>query len=88
MEGEHEAWLDVLAGKNHKLTHGYYVTKQPATQELSQKPDHATARENEKNFFATDSHWQNVSRDIRNRTGVPKLTSELSRLLSQLIEQT
>ncbi len=80
--------MEILAGRRHPLTHGYYVTKQPATLELNQKLDHATARGNEALFFSTDKHWRHVSTDTRNRMGVPKLTAELSKLLSHLIEAT
>lgn len=86
--GEEQAWLDVLDGKRHILKHGYYVTKQPAVADLVKKLDHEEVREMEQDFFATTPPWSSVAVTIRNRMGVTNLTKELSRLLSQLIEQT
>ncbi len=86
--GEHEAWMEVLSGRRHPLTHGYYVTKQRDIQELKEKWDHATARAKERQWFNSDQHWINAKTEVRNRMGVPKLTSELSKLLSHLIEAT
>ena len=87
-DGEHGPWMEILTGRRHPLTHGYFVTKQPGIQDLKEKLHHGAARERENTFFNTDKHWSGVSSEIRNRTGVPKLTTELSNLLGQLIATT
>ncbi|KAH8117944.1 P-loop containing nucleoside triphosphate hydrolase protein [Phellopilus nigrolimitatus] len=87
-EGEHQPWLNVLAGRDHPLHHGYYVTKQPAVIELSEKLDHGDARKREREYFSTVTPWNAAESHIKTRMGVPNLTKELSRLLSQLIELT
>ncbi|KLO09761.1 hypothetical protein SCHPADRAFT_857550 [Schizopora paradoxa] len=88
LESEHQQWFDILEGRRHPLTHGYYVTKQPAARDLMAKLDHSAAREQELVFFSSDPYWRNAKSDIRNRMGVQKLTAELSKLLSHLIEAT
>ncbi len=91
-EGEEDNWLEILGakgalGSKYKLNNGYFVTKQPALAELKVKLDHSEAREREKVFFQTVSPWKDLPKRFRDRMGVPNLTMELSRLLSQLIEK-
>lgn len=87
-QGEEAAWLEVLQGRRHRLHHGYFVTKQPAAVELSEQLDHDEAREREREFFAGKSPWKTAGSAVKARMGVPNLTRELSKLLSQLIEKT
>ncbi len=91
-EGEEDNWLEILTGKGalgskYKLHNGYFVTKQPALAELKVKLEHSEARAREKIFFETTSPWKDLPKRTRDRMGVPNLTVELSRLLSQLIEK-
>lgn len=90
--GEEDTWLEILSGRGtlgskYKLHNGYYVTKQPALAELKDKLEHSEARAREKKFFDTTSPWKDLPKGTRDRMGVPNLTVELSRLLSQLIEK-
>ncbi|KAG8903486.1 hypothetical protein FRB99_003229 [Tulasnella sp. 403] len=84
--GEEQMWLNVLEGRRHPLLHGYYMTKQPATKELSEKLSFEEARRREQEFFETTPIWANST--ASNRLGTPNLTKNLSRLLSGLIDQT
>lgn len=84
--GEESAWLDVLEGRRHPLTHGYYMTKQPAMKELSEKLPWDEARQRERLYFESTAVWANSG--ATNRLGTPNLTQSLSRLLSELIDQT
>ncbi|THH08883.1 hypothetical protein EW145_g2400 [Phellinidium pouzarii] len=50
-EGEHSAWIKVLAGETNVLAHGYYVTKQPAVSELREKLSYEEGQDRECKFF-------------------------------------
>ncbi|KAL5513678.1 hypothetical protein ACEPAH_4077 [Sanghuangporus vaninii] len=86
--GEHDAWLDILAGRKHPLTHGYYVAKLASAAELQAGITYDDNRNREMRFFASESPWCDQVSSIRQRMGVPNLTARLSVLLSQLIEKT
>ncbi|KAL5536401.1 hypothetical protein ACEPAF_223 [Sanghuangporus sanghuang] len=88
LPGEHDAWLDILAGRKHPLTHGYYVTKLASAAELKSKITYDENRDREMKFFANESPWCDQVSSIVQRMGVPNLTAHLSVLLSQLIEKT
>ncbi|EJC99591.1 uncharacterized protein FOMMEDRAFT_92854 [Fomitiporia mediterranea MF3/22] len=87
-DGEHKQWLDVLAGRKHPLTHGYYVTKQASPAELQERLAYEQGREREWSYFANQSPWREQDSRVCQRLGVPNLTTRLSTLLSQLIEKT
>lgn len=87
-EGEHADWIEVLSGRKHPLTHGYYVTKQAGPAELKSKLTYEEGRERELSFFSSVSPWASQEARVRQRMGVPNLTKQLSMLLSQLIEKT
>jgi hypothetical protein len=88
-EGEHKTWLDVLEGYRHPLKHGYFVTKQPGPTDLEKGTTFDKARKEEKAFFEK-GFWAsaNVAAKTKTRMGIPKLTAELSKLLSGLIDKT
>ena len=83
-EGDHHPWLTIAANGNRawKLTHGWYVTKQCSTTELSQNlsPEEVLAKE--RSFFKDKEPWKGLEQD---RFGTPKLADALSDLLSQMI---
>ena len=83
-EGDHHPWLTIAANENRawKLTHGWYVTKQCSTTELSQNlsPEEVLAKE--RTFFKDTEPWKGLE---QNRFGTPKLADALSNLLSQMI---
>lgn len=87
-EGEHSHWIDVLSGRKHPLSHGYYVTKQAGPVDLQSKLTYEEGRKRELMFFSSVSPWSTQEARIRERMGVPNLTKQLSLLLSQLIEKT
>lgn len=72
----------------HMLKKGYYITKQPGPNELVKRNSFEESRRQEKEFFASTESWKSSTAYIKSRTGIPKLTAELSRLLSQLIMHT
>jgi Dynamin central region len=80
--------MDVLRGRRHVLKRGYYVTKQPGPDELTKKLSFEDSRRMEQEFFATTEPWRSGTVEVKSRIGIPKLTTELSRLLSNLIMQT
>jgi len=86
--GEESTWIEVLEGKRHLLKKGYFVTKQPGPNDLLKKNSFEESRRQEQEFFATTEPWKSSTEQIKYRTGIPKLTAELSRLLSLLIMQT
>lgn len=81
-------WVDVLEGRKHRLAHGYYITKQPAHNELTQNLTFDEARRREKEYFASHPTWSSRNSDAKKRMGTPQLALNLSRLLSNLIDKT
>ncbi|KAF8486541.1 P-loop containing nucleoside triphosphate hydrolase protein [Gautieria morchelliformis] len=88
VSGEESTWMDVLLGRRHALKKGYYVTKQPGPEDLKKKLSFEDSRRREQEFFATTEPWKSSAEQVKSRIGIPKLTAELSRLLSNLIMQT
>lgn len=80
--------MEVLEGRRHILKKGYYVTKQPGPNDLIKKNSFEESRRQEQEFFATVEPWKSSTEKIKSRTGIPKVTAELSSLLSNLITQT
>lgn len=87
-EGEEKGWLDIIEGRKHFLKLGYFLTKQPAPKDVEDKISHQAARNAELRFFNDHSLWSTCSVDVRNRMGTSRLGKTLSKLLSQLIDQT
>src|SRR5690606_27003997 len=85
--GEHTQWLSILRGKAHKLSHGYFVTKQPSQEQLDSGISHAEARRLEAEFFRTTEPWATELRDLSHRFGTVHLTQYLSQQLAQQIHQ-
>lgn len=83
--GTHDAWVDIIRGRSHKLAHGYFVTKQPNHQGLSMGVDGATARRQEREFFETTEPWCTELSDMKERFGTPALASYLAEQLGRLI---
>jgi hypothetical protein len=85
--GDYDQWYDILSGKNHQVSHGYFVTKQPSQQRLNGGIDHATARAEEVDFFEKTAPWNSEFREFKNRFGTPALQKYLSECLCDLIRQ-
>jgi hypothetical protein len=78
-------WLRIMEAKAHRLTHGYYCTKQPNDKERAQGIKSETARERERTFFEETAPWKTSSAKVR--LGTPNLVGTLSHLLMQLIRE-
>jgi len=78
---------DVLQGRNYKLGHGYYVTRQPSQVELDDGIDHRKARSRELEFFSQNHPWNTAFDSFKNRFGTQQLQEKLSKLLAKQILQ-
>ncbi|KAF9020048.1 P-loop containing nucleoside triphosphate hydrolase protein [Hymenopellis radicata] len=85
--GEESGWLDILHGRKHRLHHGYFVTKQPGPEELLENLAHAEARKREASYFTSTLPWRTVLQTTKSRVGVPNLTTQLSKLLTERISE-
>ena len=84
--GEEPAWVEVIRGQRHVLTHGYFITKQPDIQELTEKLSWERARKRERAYFEKNEIWAKAG--AADRLGTTNLTNKLSSLLSILIKAT
>ncbi|KAK6346526.1 hypothetical protein TWF696_006651 [Orbilia brochopaga] len=87
LEGEFEQWIRILRGNEHRLHHGYFVTKQPSQQQLLERISHSAARASEEEFFQTREPWQTELADLKDRFGTINLQRYLSKQLANLIRQ-
>lgn len=85
LDGEQSGWLDILEGRKHHLSLGYFITKQPGPKD---QLSHAEARTAERDFFANDETWSKCPSSIQGRMGTKQLGVSLSLLLSRLIDRT
>ncbi|PBK78407.1 hypothetical protein ARMSODRAFT_947314 [Armillaria solidipes] len=81
-----DLWLDVIEGRRHPLTHGYYCTRQPDDKDREESITPEQARAKEKLFFETTPPWSNCTQ--QKRFGTNNLIDTLSRLLIQVINET
>jgi len=81
-----DLWLDVIEGRRHSLTHGYYCTRQPDDAERSRGITSADARVAESTYFKDTSPWSTSVH--KHRFGTNNLISTLSTLLVQIIKDT
>jgi hypothetical protein len=79
-------WLDVVEGRRHPLTHGYYCTRQPDDDERLKKITTAEAREAEVNFFNRTAPWKESK--YQARFGTANLVATLSVLLVRIITES
>lgn len=76
-------WLDVIEGRRHPLTHGYYCTRQPDDSQRAAMITSSQARLAETEFFKKTMPWAgSVNRE---RFGTDNLIATLSGLLIQII---
>ncbi|KAK6507998.1 hypothetical protein TWF481_006417 [Arthrobotrys musiformis] len=85
--GEHDQWIKILRGHEHRLPHGYFVTKQPSQQQLLKRISHAGARRLEDDFFNGEDPWNTELADLSDRFGTVNLQKYLSKQLAGLIRQ-
>ncbi|KAH9830095.1 P-loop containing nucleoside triphosphate hydrolase protein [Rhodofomes roseus] len=85
---QQEHWLDVLEGRNaqHRLTHGYFCTRQPDDAERREGITTAKARTAEATFFTKTSPWSRSSH--QHRFGTANLVKTLSALLTHIIDDS
>ncbi|KAK0239883.1 P-loop containing nucleoside triphosphate hydrolase protein [Armillaria nabsnona] len=81
-----DLWLDVIEGRRHPLTHGYYCTRQPDDKDREESITPEQARAKEKLFFETTPPWSKCTQ--QKRFGTNNLIDTLSRLLIQVINET
>ncbi|KAF7979740.1 hypothetical protein HWV62_41114 [Athelia sp. TMB] len=81
-----EIWLDVMEGRRHQLTHGYYCTRQPDDADRTRKITAARAREAETEFFSKTSPWSTTAE--QRRLGTRNLVATLSKLLVEIIDRS
>lgn len=74
-----ELWLDIIEGRRHPLTHGYYCTRQPDDSERTSGTTPLQARESEATFFSNTAPWSTSTH--KDRFGTKHLISTLSTLL-------
>lgn len=73
-------WLDIIEGRAHVLTHGYYVTCQPDDDARERGISGEAARDAEDRFFRNEP-WNTSTQSTR--FGTRNLTQKLSRLLTE-----
>lgn len=66
-KGEYDQWIRILRGQEHRLPHGYFVTKQLSQTQLMDGFTHEQAREYERQFFETMEPWSYELQDLSNR---------------------
>ncbi|KAK0210987.1 P-loop containing nucleoside triphosphate hydrolase protein [Desarmillaria ectypa] len=81
-----DLWLDVIEGRRHPLTHGYYCTRQPDDKDREESITPEQARAKEKLFFETTLPWSKCTQ--KKRFGTDNLIDTLSRLLIRVINET
>lgn len=82
-DGEHDLWVRVINNESHALHHGYYMTRLPAN-EKEMKMDWDQSRLMESNYLTGHQRWGKLD---KNRLGTPKLAEQLSKRLSNMIEE-
>jgi hypothetical protein len=84
-EGVFHIWKPILEGTEQKLTHGYYVVKNPDPTQIS-KMTHEQARKAERHYFEHNKKWSLLGSAVKSRLGSAKLANRLSSLLEQMIK--
>ncbi|KAG4028320.1 hypothetical protein MFRU_022g00400 [Monilinia fructicola] len=82
-------WEKILSGDEHRLGHGWRVTKQPGPGfQAGEKGYHVKAGEDEQEFFATSELWSVKWKKFEKQCGIPRIQSKLSRLLADSIQKS
>ncbi|KAJ7689053.1 P-loop containing nucleoside triphosphate hydrolase protein [Mycena rosella] len=82
--GSRQNWKDILEGKKHQLTHGYFCVRLRDDAERSRELSRAESERRAAAYFDTTQPWRDIV--DRTRFGVPNLASFLSKLLVARIE--
>ncbi|KAB8294264.1 hypothetical protein EYC80_009691 [Monilinia laxa] len=79
-------WEKILSGDEHRLGHGWRVTKQPGPGfQAGEQGYQIQAGEDEKQFFATSELWSVKWKKFEKQCGIPRIQSKISRLLAESI---
>ncbi|KAG0664588.1 hypothetical protein C6P46_001184 [Rhodotorula mucilaginosa] len=71
--GEHASWLELVEGRRHQLAHGFFVTKQPGTEDLAKNLTFQKARSAEAKFFDRVEPWNNLAPHVKRQLGTRHL---------------
>ncbi|KAJ7140089.1 P-loop containing nucleoside triphosphate hydrolase protein [Mycena crocata] len=82
--GSRQKWKDILEGKDHQLTHGYYCVRLPDDAERARGITRAESETRAAEYFDSTQPWRDIA--DRSRFGVPNLATFLSELLVARIE--
>ncbi|TGO69801.1 hypothetical protein BELL_0755g00020 [Botrytis elliptica] len=79
---------NILRNKEHRLGHGWLVTKQPGQEfRADESKYHEKAREEEEEFFKHDKLWNGPWSDFLDRCGTNRIQNVLSELLVTSIKE-
>lgn len=81
-----DQWLPIIENKVNTLLYGYYVVKNPSSQELMGGTDWGKARLIEKEFFSSQP-WHSFSWNAVARLGSSRLKQSLEILLEKIIHE-
>ncbi|KAG8683246.1 hypothetical protein FRC11_013789, partial [Ceratobasidium sp. 423] len=84
--GEEQKWLAFIRGETEVLSKGWFCVKQPSPSELEERLSWSEARQREHEFFSTLHPWATQSLPVRQHFGTARLTTRLSEILSDLIQ--
>jgi vacuolar protein sorting-associated protein 1 len=77
----------VLQGRSHRLKHGYYCVRLPDDEERARQITRTEADRVASNFFAETPPWCEVLAEDPTRFGIPSFVSDISVLLTAIIEK-
>ncbi|KZT64693.1 hypothetical protein DAEQUDRAFT_717652 [Daedalea quercina L-15889] len=83
--GLKQDWLDILQGRKHQLTLGYYVVRLPDDEQRRRNITRAQLDVEAQAYFASKLPWKNAS---PSRLGIPNLVSDLSKLLMRILQDS
>ncbi|KAF7928114.1 uncharacterized protein EAE97_009912 [Botrytis byssoidea] len=82
-------WEKILNEEEHRLGHGWRVTRQPGPDFRSNGLDyHVQACKNEKSFFDNNALWQGTWSKYQDKCGIPRIQRLLSELLAESIRKS
>ncbi|POY75200.1 hypothetical protein BMF94_1832 [Rhodotorula taiwanensis] len=85
--GEHTPWLELVEVRRHQLAHGFFVCKQPGTEDLAKNLSFQDARAAEVDFFKSEEPWNTLAPHIRRQLGTGHLVAFLSDRLARYISE-
>lgn len=85
--GEHASCLELVEGRRHQLAYGFFVTKQPGTEDLAKNLTFQKARSAEAKFFDRVEPWMNLAPHVKRQLGTRHLVAFLSDRLGNYIAE-